>query len=73
MRVIWGWELFWTKETKDSLGEFMTEFYSIDHNITVISTAKFSRGGVYKPKLQAKIVKLLRDTGVSLQITLSEI
>ena len=27
-RVIWGWELLWTREHKDSVGEFIKEIYS---------------------------------------------
>ena len=50
-------EILFTKEHKDSLGEFPTKLYYTENKITVRNIAKFSRGGIYKPSLQAEILQ----------------
>ena len=55
--MILGWKLFWTKEHKDSLGEFLTEFYSTEHKITARNITTFSRGEIYRPSLKAEMLK----------------
>ena len=49
------WKLFCTKKHLDLLGGFLKELYSSDHRITGKNIEKFSRGGIYKPSIQAEI------------------